>query len=127
MKKVFLLLGIAGFTTASAQQKDVFDINAYLKKKTADKSKLAPPSKQNFKKNNFFEIDANKKLPKNSYLIGNGDRIYSSPGYHMPIVVTDMRQFNRMPNAITGITLEIVSLTKMPNAAPPFSLPRKFK
>lgn len=33
MKKIFLLFGIAAFSAASAQQKDVFDIHKHLQKK----------------------------------------------------------------------------------------------
>ena len=44
----------------------------------------------------------------------------------MPIVVTDMRKFNKMPNVIMGGHPDIVALTKMPNAAVPFSIPPMF-
>ena len=63
MKKVFLLLGIAGFTTASAQQKDVFDINRYLKKKNAEKSITIPKIKLGFQKPNIFQRNPDKIPP----------------------------------------------------------------
>jgi hypothetical protein len=35
MKKIFLIVAIAAFASASAQQNDIFDIQKYLEKKTA--------------------------------------------------------------------------------------------
>lgn len=126
MKKVFLLLGIAGFTTASAQQKDVFDINEYLKKKNAEKSIIVPKIKLGFQKPNIFQRNPNKISPGYFYSLPNGDKVYSSPSYHMPIIVPDMRQFNKMPTVTMGQRPDIVELTKIPNAALPFSIPPMF-
>ena len=127
MKKVFLLLGIASFTTASAQQKDVFDINRYLKKKNAEKSITIPKIKLGFQKPNIFQRNPDKISPGYSYSLPNGDKVYSSPAYHMPIVIPDMRQFNNMPNVvIVGRRPDIVSLAKIPNAAVPFTIPPMF-
>lgn len=44
----------------------------------------------------------------------------------MPIVDTDMRKFNKMTNVIMGGHPDIVALTKIPNAAVPFSIPPIF-
>ncbi len=126
MKRIFLLLGIAGFTTASAQQKDLFDINSHLKKKSADKLITVPKIKLGFQKPNIFQRNPDKISPGYSYSLPNGDKVYSSPSYHMPVVVTDMKQFNKMPNIIMGRRPDIVLLTKIPNAAVPFTIPPMF-
>ncbi|MEO5946056.1 MAG: hypothetical protein ABIP79_04520 [Chitinophagaceae bacterium] len=127
MKKVFLLIGIAGFTTASAQQQDFFDINSHLKKKNAEKSRTIPKTKLVFPKTIPFPLKPNKTSINYSFTLPNGDKVYTSPDYNMPVVVTDMRQFKTMPNAILLRPHSIVQFPKIPNASPPFLIPPMFK
>lgn len=127
MKKVFLLLGIAGFTTASAQQKELFDINKHLQKKNAEKPIATPKIKPGFQRGNPFQFKPSKNSAKYYLVLPNGDKVYRSPEYHMPIVVPDMRQFNTMPNAIIEKSIATIFTTRIPNAAPPFTIPPMFK
>ena len=124
MKRIFLLLGIAGFTTASAQQKELFDINMHLKKKHAEKSIATPKTKEDLQRANPFQFKSNKKLTTYSFALPTGNKVYRAPAYHMPIIVTDMRQFNKMPNVIIGETIATIFPTRIPNAAPPFTIPQ---
>ncbi len=123
MKKVFLLLGIAGFSSLSAQQKDIFDINSYLKKKNADTIKLSykniPVS--GFKK--LVQLKPNNTLLNFNFLLSNGNKVYSSPAYNMPIVIPDMQSFTIMPNLKTVQDTNYISHNKkeagkIPNGAP---------
>jgi len=96
MKKVFLVFGIAAFSSASAQQKDVFDIERHLQKITTGK-KLPGVNLQN---QPIFEF---KQLPPNLLnSLPNGDRVTTLPGYNMPCVVPGQSYLYFTPN-LAGI------------------------
>lgn len=84
MKKDFLLLGIVGFTTASAQQKELFGINKHLKKKNAEKSTATPKTKLGFSRTSSSRLKLIKKSTNHSFALPNSDKVYSSPTYNMP-------------------------------------------
>jgi hypothetical protein len=90
MKKVFLFFGIASFSSASAQQKDVFDINRHIQEVLKNKN----PSGTGVK---TFINPLTESQPKLSYLLSNGDKLYILNQDNMPCVVPDISQFN-MPN-----------------------------
>jgi hypothetical protein len=125
MKKIFLLFGIAAFSSASAQQKDVFDINrhirGFLDKKTSPEKEIKPPVI-----NNFISIVPYQQGMKLSYVLQNGDKVFILPNSNMPCVVPDMRQFSIMPNRSNPNEYFEFRLNKqnipgnIPNAAPPF-------
>lgn len=96
MKKVFLLLGIAAFYSATAQQKDVFDINKHisdlLNKKKGQQNKVNPPEFKTFSFNN-----GNGPFSKLSHVAANGDNVYILPQDNMPCVVPGNKLSN-MPN-----------------------------
>lgn len=100
MKKVFLLFGIAAFTAASAQQNDLFDIQKHLLKKQAEENKLIENKSINLPsiKPFIFNSPPFNNNPVDSYILPNGDKVVISSLDNMPIVVPDMRQFQRMPN-----------------------------
>jgi hypothetical protein len=127
MKKVFLLFGIAAFSTASAQQKDVFDINrhiqGFLDKKTSSRKVIKP-----IVANNFFSIGTYKPGMKLSYVLPNGDKIYLLPQDNMPCVAPGFPQ-NNMPNVFDPDKFFESNIVKqnipgnIPNVAvPPFRM-----
>ncbi len=100
MKKVLLLFGIAAFTTASAQQNDLFDIQKHLLKKQAEENKLIENKSINLPsiKPFIYNPPPFNNNPVDSYILPNGDKVVISSLDNMPCVQPDMRQFQRMPN-----------------------------
>ncbi len=101
MKKLFLVFGITAFASASAQQKELFDIQEHLKKKSADNKKAADrqllfplPFKNNF---TYREL-----IPQTDqfYFLSNGDKVVILGIDNMPCIQPDMRQFQAMPNPV---------------------------
>ena len=120
MKKEILLLSIGMCTCAFtfAQQKDPFDIDKHLKKNSP--VILAPQLKQSLQ-NPFYKKPFTtaiiRGLPlkmEQIYTCPNGDKVYSDPQFHMPVIVPDMSAFN-MP-VIRGTKEEPFT---MPNGASP--------
>lgn len=97
MKKVFVLFGIAAFSTASAQQKDVFDIMKHLDKMVKDKkfpqAIIKPPSK-NYP---FINHLSQRPAPELSHILANGDKVFILSQDNMPCVVPGSTNTN-MPN-----------------------------
>jgi hypothetical protein len=125
MKKIFLFFGIATISSASAQQKDVFDVNRHiqqlLKNKTAGKSIALAEI------DNFFLKGSHTSGVNLSYVLPNGDKVYLLLQDNMPCVVTGTPQ-NNMPN-ISNPNKYFESLTfknntpgSIPNAVKPFRL-----
>lgn len=114
MKKIFLVFGIATFSTASAQQKDVFDIQRHLQKLTADKKKPGV----NLQNQPLFEF---RQLPPNILnSLPNGDRIMILPGDNMPCVVPGKTYLYFTPN-LAGANQPLLLLAyqrKQPGAIP---------
>jgi hypothetical protein len=98
MKKLPLLLTLTCFTIAdSAQQKDFFDVQKYLQKKTKE-SKSAPkpfvfskPSFQNFQSLQQQGMISESKL---SHALANGDKVYTLLQDNMPCVTTEINRFD---------------------------------
>lgn len=99
MKKVFFLFGIAAFSSATAQQKDVFDIQKHLQKKQAEAKKgteekkyVLPPFMKLQSVPPFIKDQHNE-----SYTLANGDIVLFGNG-SMPCIKPDMSQFHTMPD-----------------------------
>ena len=131
MSKIFLLFGIAAFSSASAQQQDLFDIQKHIQKKqaedkkAADKIKLVPPPLASFE----FYIPYTTNIPGLSYTLPNGDKVVILGQDNMPCIVPDMNQFQTMPNIIWGIKNSHCYLLppvrkpgQIPNGALPFKM-----
>lgn len=100
MKKVFLLFGIAAFSSASAQQNDLFNIQKHLQKKQTEEKKIDEKIKfvlPLFKKTILYNSYTNNN-PTLSYILPNGDKVITLVQDNMPCVVPDMRLFQAMPN-----------------------------
>jgi hypothetical protein len=127
MKKVFLLFGIAAFTSASAQQKDVFDIQKHLDKIVKDK-KFPGAVTNPFSKSNFLlHHGALPQVQELLHVLSNGDNVYTLSQDNMPCVVPGMSQFN-MPNISNpGEYFESLQFKQhlpgtIPNAVKPYRL-----
>ncbi len=98
MKKVFLLFGLAAFSSASAQQKDVFDIQKHLEKMVKEKKNSGTVTNP-FQKNNFLLHHLSRpQVWELSHILSNGDKVYTLSQDNMPCVVPDMRHYTNMPN-----------------------------
>ena len=91
MKKVFLLFGLAAFSSASAQQKEVFDINRHIQEVLKNKGASGTNPK-------IFNAMLTHSQTKQSYILPNGDKIHVLSDDNMPCVIPDMNQFTIMPN-----------------------------
>lgn len=125
MKKIFLLIGVAAFTSAAAQQKDVFDIQQHLQKKKTDANEA-------IKQKNLLlpflqpKPGSETALPKSgdTYILSNGDIVIYGNG-SMPWIKPDMRQFQIMPDAakselISGLLSPGNKFGQIPNGAIPY-------
>ncbi|MGB3008185.1 MAG: hypothetical protein WBC06_16850 [Chitinophagaceae bacterium] len=127
MKRVLLIVGLFGCYTVSAQQKDIFDIQNHLEKKSK-KAHLEVNLKVNSKVHNLKTFDFNShSLPQFQFTLSNGDKVISLPTDNMPCVVPDMKQFKRMPDAgiyyknrLPGLSPNGRYPGEIPNAAAPF-------
>ncbi|HEY6062750.1 MAG TPA: hypothetical protein VIV35_04020 [Chitinophagaceae bacterium] len=97
MKRTFLLFGLVAFTSASAQQKNVFDINRHIQEVLKNNNTGSTRVKI-FETDKIFLNKFTQSLPKLSHILPNGDKVYLLHGDNMPCVVPDMRQFTTMPN-----------------------------
>jgi len=96
MKKVFLFFGIAAFSSASAQQKDVFDINRHIQEVLRNRN-TSVRGVETFKTDQVFINSSTGSKPKLSQILPNSDKVYTLRQDNTPCVVPDMSQFN-MPN-----------------------------
>ncbi len=125
MKKVFLLFGIAAFSSASAQQQDLFDIQKHLQKIQVENKKAD--------KKNSLVLQFNKPFPPvslytrntsiDSYNLPNGDRVVISSLDHMPCIQPDMSQFQTMPNVIYDKPFNFSPQKPLPGQVPNGSAP----
>ena len=124
MKKAFLFFGIAAFTSASAQQNDLFDIQQHLLKKSADNNKLV--KKKNIDLPFIYNPLQINNSPVDSYTLSNGDKVVILKLDNMPCVQPDMQQFQRMPNIAYQEKFNFSTLQllpgQIPNGSKPFSL-----
>jgi len=121
MKKIFLLFGVAAFSSVSAQQNDFFDINKHIQKKRTESKKAAEkklilPSIKPFQHYNTYSTNK-ATLP---YLLQNGDKVVTLGQDNMPCIVPDMRQFQNMPNMANK---EQFNFNYSPQKVLPFQIP----
>jgi len=88
MKTIFLLLCLASAVIAAAQQKDVFDIQQHLQKKQSTPPRIAE-----------LKMPFDNGSRQNIYSLPDQTQVIINPAYRMPVVTTDMKQFQVMPNA----------------------------
>jgi len=100
MKRVFLLFGIVAFSAASAQQKELFDIQEHLRKKMADDKKIVEKKFPSLPFNSpfSFKVPAIGNKTPGSYVLPNGDQVILLSMDRMPCVQPDMQQLGVMPN-----------------------------
>ncbi|MEO7984449.1 MAG: hypothetical protein ABI688_10245 [Bacteroidota bacterium] len=89
-------MGLASFSAASAQEKDLFDIQQYLQKKQADTKKnneqfhlVMPP---------LNPAVSSPPYTTSTWSLPNGDKVVILGQDNMPCVVPDMSLFHAMPN-----------------------------
>lgn len=131
MKKVFLLFGIAAFSSAAAQEKNLFDIQKHLQKKQAEARKITQEKKYvlpPFKKFQPADPFINR-LHNQSYTLPNGDVVLYGIG-SMPCIKPDMSQFQTMPDIANSQPYSYKFYTKriqpgqILNGASPYNLLR---
>jgi hypothetical protein len=103
MKKIFLVFGIAAFSSASAQQNDVFDIQKHIQKKIVKDMEKTETTLFKVVYGNCWGTPLSqrprlKNIP--SFILPNGDRVTTLPIDNMPCVQPDMRQYQNMPNVV---------------------------
>ncbi len=112
MKKTFLFAGIFSMSSAFAQNDNFFDIEGYLRKKSADeKNRLISPPLLNYQiqKTNPFSL-----FPRT-------DNFIILPTDNMPCLITDLNTF-KMPNVfdpksdVAQLLKPGSAIGKMPNA-----------
>lgn len=119
MKHLFLIAGLSSLPLlASAQRKDLFDINNHLQK-----------NKRKETLKSFSEIPAlqgNSKYMLFQYRLSDETAVYSHPAYRMPVIVSEISP-DQVPNPGLSQRLNTVILflpTRpgyIPNPAPPIS------
>lgn len=124
MKKTFLVFGIAAFSSASAQQKDLFDINKHLQKITAEKNFPAYNSNSN-----AVTVLTGKdflQLPQQSYyLLPNGDKFRTLSGDNMPCIIPGKRYTHFTPNPALATSPGLLLHPKdLPGAIPNSGFPK---
>jgi len=97
MKKIFLLFGFAAFCSASAQQKDVFDIQKHLDNMIKDKKIPGAIFKPLQKGDKFSDARFHHTFGQLSYSLSNGDKVYILSQDNMPCVVPGYK-YVIMPN-----------------------------
>lgn len=96
MRNILLFICVFAFTSVNAQ----FDINEHLKKKSVERIEKTEKEKPILllrKLNRLIYFGSTSNQSK-SYTLPNGDRIITNPLFNMPVVVTDIKRFQIMPN-----------------------------
>lgn len=126
MRKIFFVSGVFALCSANAQQKDLFDIEKHLQKKTTEKTRLKPGQETPRK---FMRPDSspgsysiiNSDKGTFSYKLPNNDRVYILPTDNMPCIVPDMKEYDVMPNAGSNSNILLQNpIGQIPNPAKPF-------
>ena len=96
MKKLSFLVLVTGLAlTGTAQQTDFLELQ--LQKRIKEKSAIVKPQLPDFLLGKNFTINQPGKIINEtmlSYVLSNGDKVYSLPTDNMPCVVPDMNQFS---------------------------------
>jgi hypothetical protein len=87
MKKILLVIAVFSFGLIHAQQKDVFDIQKYLEKKSADDKNAIINSPYVLKP---LAGTNNQTV----WFVENGNTVTILPQDNMPCIVPDMSQYN---------------------------------
>ena len=128
MKKLPLLLALSCLTLgASAQQKDFFDVQKYLQKKSKEKTPVAKPlvhfepSLQNFQTSLPQLMISQNKL---SHILANGDKVYLLLQDNMPCITTEINRFD-IGNVYKEhtITTPFTVYNNLPGSMPNVSVP----
>jgi hypothetical protein len=126
MKKVFLLFGVAAFSSASAQQKDLFDVNRHIQG-LLNYNKITEKSITPLEINTYF-LNGSQTPGVNLFsILPNGAKVYLLPQDNMPCVLPGITQ-NNMPNISNPDKyFEALALTNntpgsIPNAVKPYKL-----
>ncbi len=129
MKKFLLLAGILYSFTATAQQKKYFDFDKFMQERPQRKTKITGNEKLSPTfKNRHTSLFPYSNNPQLNYSLSNGDRVVTLPFDNMLCIVTDIKQFQVMPNAgrnIFAFNFNILAKKipgSIPNAAPPFKI-----
>jgi hypothetical protein len=104
MKSIFLVIGVVAFTSATGQQKELFDIQDHLLKKNAELKKSNTPNIPLIPYSELFP-KTNPLLsgqPYDSFQLPNGDLVITMQPGAMPVIKPDMRLFQTMPNPGLG-------------------------
>jgi len=130
MKKYFLIACLTAFSFAAAQQNDFFDIQKHLQEKSA-KKRLQKLSEKYFPPNPETLIDKFRTgLPEDShsqaklsFILPDGDKVYSLPMDHMPCIVSDKKNYaDNMPTLRDKIKFYSYP-DKNTSAPPPGAIP----
>lgn len=111
MRKIFLILGLAGFTSVYGQKKGILDINKNLEKKLGRKS-VNNQTPTFLYKGSPYQLSLKQLLP-------NGDKVLASPIYNMPVIKPGNNFVYNMPTGfIPGYKDSIItSPNQIPNPA----------
>jgi hypothetical protein len=91
MKKMFLFIGINSFYSVNGQQKELFDIDRHLQNKSTKKAPLKLYDKP------AIEFKSNRNHFTLNYMLPNGDKVFTSPGYNMPVIIPGNSLVYNMP------------------------------
>ncbi|HEV7781363.1 MAG TPA: hypothetical protein VGO58_08855 [Chitinophagaceae bacterium] len=119
MKKVFLVFGIAAFSSAAAQQNDIFNIDKHLQKKADKKEEKVENLIGTSGGGAVWKVNP----PYTPFILPDGDRTQRTVTpfyYNMPCVRPDLRQFRTMPNPGFGILRSFPKMGEIPNGAVPY-------
>lgn len=128
MKMTFFLFGLLGCYAANAQQKDIFDVQDHLEKKSKGKKEVyvKPLFNKKISANLFTGNNYNDFFP---FSLSNGDKVISLPIDNMPCIIPDMKRFKIMPNISTDRNNKLPEISpndhfpgKIPNPAKTFKV-----
>lgn len=114
MKRLFIVISMGCFTAAEAQQNEIFRIDDYLKKKPSKPLSAISPFQKN--KATIKIIPGQLSF---AYALPNGDRVYTSPLFKMPVIKPGNNFIYNMPTFyLHGISDSLLpNPGKIPNAA----------
>lgn len=126
MKKVFLLFGVAAFSSVAAQEKDLFDVQKHLqdkqnkgKQQVEKKAPALPLSKPFTFLNPVYGLESSQPF-------SNGNTIIILGIDNMPCIKPDMNLFKTMPNVADNSPFNFnyspnrIQPGQMPNGSNPF-------
>ncbi|HEX7846791.1 MAG TPA: hypothetical protein VF476_13400 [Chitinophagaceae bacterium] len=107
MKKIFFIAAIFSATCATAQDKQLFNAEDYLKKKREQSNPNYSPENPLLKTKPFvLPLQHPEQQAVLSHMLPNGNAVYILPQDNMPCVVPNISLQNGIPNAWQGKTEE---------------------